>query len=152
MDWIIFRQPDKRIAVIDDERYRVFAEDDGGNIGELLVDNPHDLRYCPARFFWNEPMNLREPDVKQSPLTKELEALDWFLFSIYRSGIWICTGRTRYIPVTNNRAILQTPKTAIIATVDFERQTRVLQVRPSRVIDALPQVRRQTDYRGGFLC
>ena len=80
MDWIIFRQPDKRIAVIDDERYRVFAEDDGGNIGELLVDNPHDLRYCPARFFWNEPMNLREPDVKQSPLTKELEALDWFLF------------------------------------------------------------------------
>lgn len=31
----------------------------------------------------------------------------------------------------------------------FERQTRVLQVRPSRVIDALPQVRRQTDYRGG---
>lgn len=80
MDWIIFRQPDKRIAVIDDERYRVFAEDDGGNIGELLVDNPHDLRYCPARFFWNEPMNLRETDVKQSPLTKELEALDWFLF------------------------------------------------------------------------
>lgn len=80
MDWIIFRQPDKRIAVIDDERYRVFAEDGGGNIGELLVDNPHDLRYCPARFFWNEPMNLREPDVKQSPLTKELEALDWFLF------------------------------------------------------------------------
>ena len=80
MDWIIFRQPDKRIAVIDDERYRVFAEDDGGNIGELLVDNPHDLRYCPARFFWNEPMNLRDPDVKQSPLTKELEALDWFLF------------------------------------------------------------------------
>ena len=83
MDWIIFRQPDKRIAVIDDERYRVFAEDDGGNIGELLVDNPHDLRYCPARFFWNEPMNLREPDVKQSPLTKELEALDWFLSGSY---------------------------------------------------------------------
>ncbi len=51
MDWIIFRQPDKRIAVIDDERYRVFAEDKDGNIGELLVDNPHDLRYCPARFF-----------------------------------------------------------------------------------------------------
>lgn len=80
MDWIIFRQPDKRIAVIDDERYRVFAEDKDGNIGELLVDNPHDLRYCPARFFWDEPMNLREPDVKQSPLTNELEALDWFLF------------------------------------------------------------------------
>lgn len=80
MDWIIFRQPDKRIAVIDNERYRIFKEDGGGNIGEMLVDNPHDLGYCPARFFWNEPLNLKEPDVKQSPLTKELEALDWFLF------------------------------------------------------------------------
>lgn len=80
MDWIIFRQHDKRIAVIDNERYRIFRESDGGNIGELLVDNPHDLGYCPARFFWSEPMNLQEPDVKQSPLTKELEALDWFLF------------------------------------------------------------------------
>lgn len=80
MDWIIFRQHDKRIAVIDNERYRIFRESDGGNIGELLVDSPHDLGYCPARFFWSEPMNLQEPDVKQSPLTKELEALDWFLF------------------------------------------------------------------------
>lgn len=80
MDWIIFRQPDNRIAVIDNERYRIFMKDGSGNIGELLTDNPHDLGYCPARFFWNEPMSLKEPDVKQSPLTKELEALDWFLF------------------------------------------------------------------------
>lgn len=80
MDWIIFRQDDKRIAVIDNERYRIFTEADGGNIGELLVDNPHDLGYCPARFFWTEPLSLSEPDVKQSPLTKQLEALDWFLF------------------------------------------------------------------------
>ncbi|TLN29081.1 hypothetical protein FED22_19020, partial [Acinetobacter baumannii] len=28
----------------------------------------------------NEPLSLSEPDVKQSPLTKQLEALDWFLF------------------------------------------------------------------------
>ena len=80
MDWIIFRQDDKRIAVIDNERYRIFTEADGGNIGELLVDNPHDLGYCPARFFWTEPLSLSDPDVKQSPLTKQLEALDWFLF------------------------------------------------------------------------
>ncbi|MCM1077865.1 MAG: hypothetical protein NC344_06845 [Bacteroidales bacterium] len=79
MRWIIFRQPDKRIAVIDDERYRVFREEAGG-IGELLVEAPHRLGYCPARFFWNEALNLNEPDVKMSPLTKELESLDWFLF------------------------------------------------------------------------
>lgn len=80
MDWIIFRQDGGRIAVIDEERYRVFREEKGGNIGQLLVDNPHDLGYCPARFFWNEAISLREPDVKASPLTKELESLDWYLF------------------------------------------------------------------------
>lgn len=79
MKWIIFKQDDKKIAVIDDERYRVFKEKDG-NIGELLVESPHDLGYCPARFFWDEAINLDEPDVKKSPISKELEALDWYLF------------------------------------------------------------------------
>lgn len=79
MKWIIFKQDDKKIAVIDDERYRVFKGKDG-NIGELLVENPHDLGYCPARFFWDEAINLDEPDVKKSPISKELEALDWYLF------------------------------------------------------------------------
>lgn len=79
MDWIIYKQKDDIIVVIDDERYRVFAAKNG-NINELLIDAPHDLGYCPARFFWNEPLNLCEPDVKASPLTDELEALDWFLF------------------------------------------------------------------------
>lgn len=79
MRWIIFKQDDKRIAVIDDERYRVFAEKDG-TIGELLIDSPHDLGYTPARFFWNQPINLKEPDVKVSPLTEQLESMDWYLF------------------------------------------------------------------------
>lgn len=79
MDFIIFRQPDKRIAVIDNERYRVFS-DIKDNIGELLIDNTHDLGYCPARFFWDESINLREQDIKESPITKQLESLDWFLF------------------------------------------------------------------------
>lgn len=79
MRWIIFKQDDKRIAVIDDERYRVFAEKDG-TIGELLIDSPHDLGYAPARFFWNQPINLKEPDVKVSPLTEQLESMDWYLF------------------------------------------------------------------------
>ena len=79
MRWIIFKQDDKRIAVIDDERYRVFTEKDG-NIGDLLIDSPHDLGYTPARFFWNEAISLREPDVKASPLTGQLESMDWYLF------------------------------------------------------------------------
>lgn len=79
MDYIIFNQRDKKIAVIDDASYRVF-EGESGNIGRLLVENRHDLGYCPAKFFWDEPINLREPDIKASPLTKQLEALDWLLF------------------------------------------------------------------------
>lgn len=79
MRWIIFRQDGNRIAVIDDESYRVFRNDHD-NIGELLIENRHSLGYCPARFFWNEPLSLADPDVKESPLSKELESLDWYLF------------------------------------------------------------------------
>ena len=49
-------------------------------VGEPLVENRHDLGYCPARFFWSEPMSLQYPDIKRSPVTKELDNLDWFLF------------------------------------------------------------------------
>lgn len=79
MHWLAFRQPGDRIAVIDGGSYRIFAARDG-NIGELLSESPHDLGYCPARFFWDEPISLAMPDVKASPLTRELEALDWYLF------------------------------------------------------------------------
>lgn len=79
MRWLIFGQDGDKIAVIDDERYRVFRKE-GDNIGELLVDNPHDLGYCPARFLWDEPMSLQYPDIKRSPVTKQLDNLDWYLF------------------------------------------------------------------------
>lgn len=79
MRWIAYRQGDERIAVLDDERYRLYSNK-SGNIGELLIDNPHDLGYCPAHFFWHEPLSLKDPDIKASPLTRQLESLDWYLF------------------------------------------------------------------------
>lgn len=79
MDWIIFKQPDNKIAVIDSEHYEVYEYTDN-KIGALVVSNPHDLGYCPAKFFWTEPLTLKDPDVKAHPLTKQLESLDWFLF------------------------------------------------------------------------
>lgn len=79
MDYIIFKQPNDKIAVVDDEYYRVYA-DDNNDAGTLLVESAHGLGYCPCRFFWNVPMSLTDPDVKESPLTKQLEALDWYLF------------------------------------------------------------------------
>lgn len=79
MQWLAYRQEGKRIAVIDGASYRMFRERDG-NIGELLSESRHDLGYCPARFFWDEKISLDHPDIKKSPLTKELETLDWLLF------------------------------------------------------------------------
>lgn len=79
MDYLIFHQRDNKIAVIDDSAYRLF-DSKNGQLGKLLVENFHDLGYCPARFFWNEPISLREPNIKKSVLTRQLEQLDWYLF------------------------------------------------------------------------
>lgn len=80
MKYIMFRQKGDTIAVIDDESYRIFEAKNDLPTGEPIVENRHDLGYCPARFFWSEPMSLEYPDIKRSPVTKELDNLDWFLF------------------------------------------------------------------------
>ena len=81
MDYIVFRRKDE-IVVLDDETYRVWKDEKhtGRINGMPTVEAPHDLGYCPARFFWNEPISLDDPDVKASPLSAELESLDWFEF------------------------------------------------------------------------
>ena len=79
MDWIIYHSDD-RIIVIDGESYRTYEYTEGRQLGALITDNPHELGYCPARFFWTEPLTLAHPDIKKSPLSKELSALDWYLF------------------------------------------------------------------------
>lgn len=77
-DWIIYKNGDIVIA-IDDKAYRTFAYENG-QLGEMLTENPHNLGYCPSRFFWSEPLSLSTPDIKKSPISKELSALDWYLF------------------------------------------------------------------------
>lgn len=81
MDYIVFRRHDE-IVVLDDETYRVWDDDKhtGRIEGAPKLETPHDIGYCPARFFWNEPLSIDEPDVKASPLSAELESLDWFEF------------------------------------------------------------------------
>lgn len=81
MKFIAFRQPGK-IVVIDDGSYRIWDDKDNRGIikGEPEYTANHDLGYCPARFFWDEPISLEEPDVKASPISAQLESLDWFEF------------------------------------------------------------------------
>lgn len=79
MDYIIFREDDERVIAIDDETYRVFRSHNGMP-DYLISESRHDVGYCPARFFWNEAISLKEPFVKASPITKVLSQLDWYLF------------------------------------------------------------------------
>ena len=81
MKYIAFRRKD-RIVVLDDGYYRVWRDKkhSGQLNGEPEVEVPHDLGYTPARFFWNVPLSLKDPDLKASPLSGVLESLDWFEF------------------------------------------------------------------------
>jgi hypothetical protein len=81
IDWIIFNQPLNRVAVFDEERIRVFQLNEKKEIeGPVIVDNPHGLGYCPARFFWLPGINEAKKEIKKNPITKELSNLDWYLF------------------------------------------------------------------------
>lgn len=80
MSWVMFHDSFGGLTVIDSERYRRYSLKDG-EVGELLVDNPHTLSVCPARFFWDEPISNSDPDVKRSPITKVLSKLDWYVYT-----------------------------------------------------------------------
>lgn len=80
MHWIAFWQGKDRVAVIDDVSYRIFPWEKSSISDIPLSEHVHGLGYCPARFYWDSPISLDEPDIKRSPITKQLESLDWFLF------------------------------------------------------------------------
>ena len=79
-DWIVFRQPEKRIAVFDDTFIRVYQLNDRNEISSLISEAKHDLGYCPARFFWSSTLNEKNRELKKNPIEKELSNLDWYLF------------------------------------------------------------------------
>lgn len=80
LEWIVFRQPGKRIAAFDDTFMRVFQLNEKGEIEELITEVQHELGYCPAKFFWTTPLSQEQPDIKESPLSPHLGNLDWLLF------------------------------------------------------------------------
>lgn len=75
-EWLIFRQEQDRIAVFDDASFRVFAAEGNEIVGEPLVESPHELGYCPARWFWTTRVKTSDPVIKRSPLTSQLGRLD----------------------------------------------------------------------------
>lgn len=79
-EWLIFKQPEHRIAVFDDTSIRVYQLNEKNEIQSLISEAKHDLGYCPARFFWSTQLNEQNKDLKKNPITKELSNLDWYLF------------------------------------------------------------------------
>lgn len=79
-NWLIFNQPEHRIAVFDDTSIRIYQINEKNEIQSLVSEAQHDLGYCPARFFWSTQLNEKNKDLKKNPITKELSNLDWYLF------------------------------------------------------------------------
>lgn len=79
-NWIVFKQPNNRVAVFDDTSIRVFQLNNSRQISGLVSSALHRLGYCPARFFWSTSVNEKNKDIKKNPITKELSNLDWLLF------------------------------------------------------------------------
>lgn len=79
-EWLVFNQPEHRIAVFDDTSIRVYQLNKKNEIQSLVSEAQHDLGYCPARFFWSTQLNEKNKDLKKNPITKELSNLDWYLF------------------------------------------------------------------------
>ena len=79
-NWLIFNQPEHRIAVFDDTSIRIYQLNEKNEIQSLVSEAQHDLGYCPARFFWSTQLNEKNKDIKKNPITKELSNLDWYLF------------------------------------------------------------------------
>lgn len=80
IEWLVFKQPENRVAVFDDESSRVFQLNEKNEISGLVSEAKHNLGYCPARFFWSTPLNEKNKELKKNPITKELSNLDWYLF------------------------------------------------------------------------
>lgn len=74
-----FKDAEKtKLVFIDSEAYRVFNVEKGKIISEE-VNNPHDLGYCPARFFWSDEISYTSK-LKGNPIASQLGNLDWILY------------------------------------------------------------------------
>lgn len=80
INWIVFKQPENKIAVFDDTSIRVFKLNEKNEISGIVSEAVHNLGYCPARFFWTTQLNEKNRELKKNPITKELSNLDWYLF------------------------------------------------------------------------
>ncbi len=72
----------KRIAFYDDEYYRVIEIRDKKY--SLILESPHNLGYCPARWFVDDALNTKDDVKRYAPLSKVLGSMsEWQQFHAY---------------------------------------------------------------------
>jgi hypothetical protein len=86
-DYVVFEHSHgegwTRIAVYDDEYYRVILKTDSGNY-TLEVENAHNLGYCPARYFYDKPLNNKYEFDGSVPLSNTIGVMSqWQLMETY---------------------------------------------------------------------
>ena len=81
-DWLIFKTDEGKIAVYDDEQFRIYEAKGTSDIdwSKDHIANSHDLEYCPARFYWSTAISSKERLIKRHPVTNFLWSLDMLLF------------------------------------------------------------------------
>ncbi len=80
VEWVVFNMKDGNVGVFDDTSYRVFKVKDGHIERDPIVENYHDLGFCPVRFFWTSGLNKGLNLIKKSPISSFLGKLDMLLF------------------------------------------------------------------------
>lgn len=86
LEYVIFRTDDKHFVVIDDTTYRVCEYDKEITKFDVVSENGHDLGYCPVCFYWSDYLGT-EKCLKESPLSKELDNLDYYIFKVISKRI-----------------------------------------------------------------
>ena len=72
----------KKIAFYDDEFYRVVEV--RNNAYSLVLESPHNLKYCPARWFIDESLNTKDDIKRYAPLSSVLGSMsEWQQFHAY---------------------------------------------------------------------
>ena len=82
-----FQTARKPIAVFDDTFIRVYQLNEKNEIQSLISEAKHDLKYCPARFFWSIQLNEKNKDLKKIQSQKSCQTLIGICSSPFQSSI-----------------------------------------------------------------
>jgi hypothetical protein len=92
MTYIAFRHSDvegfpkkKRIAFYDEEAYTVYIHDEEAQTYVLESTVEHNIGYCPARCFFKDALNTKNPFKRHTPIALTIgEIREWQLFNTYK--------------------------------------------------------------------